>query len=130
MKNIKNLLFYCVIIGGFSYLIYWIMLLGGKLELGKNIVVPKGISTHWHQIKETILHNLQHPLALLIAQIVTIIVVARFLGWVFNKIGQPSVIGEIIAGIVLGPSLFGMYFPEASATLFPVESLENLKMLS
>jgi hypothetical protein len=31
-------------------------------------------------------------------------------GWVF-KIGQPTVIGEIIAGIVLGPSLLGMYFP-------------------
>jgi Kef-type K+ transport system membrane component KefB len=34
-----------------------------------------------------------------------------FFGWVFKKIGQPTVIGEIIAGIVLGPSLLGMYFP-------------------
>jgi Kef-type K+ transport system membrane component KefB len=51
-------------------------------------------------------------------------------GWVFKKIGQPTVIGEIIAGIVLGPSLLGMYFPGFSAALFPVESLGNLKFLS
>jgi Kef-type K+ transport system membrane component KefB len=49
---------------------------------------------------------------------------------VFQKIGQPTVIGEIIAGIVLGPSLVGMYFPEFSAALFPEESLGNLKFLS
>jgi Kef-type K+ transport system membrane component KefB len=53
-----------------------------------------------------------------------------FFGWVFKKIGQPTVIGEIIAGIVLGPSLLGMYFPGFSAALFPVESLGNLKFLS
>ena len=39
-------------------------------------------------------------------------------------------IGEIIAGIVLGPSLLGMYFPEFSITLFPKESLGNLQFLS
>jgi Kef-type K+ transport system membrane component KefB len=75
-------------------------------------------------------HNFQDPLAILLAQIITIILVARFFGWVFKKIGQPSVIGEIIAGIVLGPSLLGMYFPEFSGALFPVESLGNLKFLS
>ncbi len=36
----------------------------------------------------------------------------------------------MIAGIVLGPSLVGMYFPEFSASLFPVESLGNLQVLS
>src|SRR5690606_8253880 len=58
------------------------------------------------------------------------VIIARIFGWFFNKIGQPSVIGEIIAGIVLGPSLFGMYFPEASAAIFPAESLGNLSLLS
>jgi Kef-type K+ transport system membrane component KefB len=75
-------------------------------------------------------HNLKHPLAILLAQIITIIVVARFFGWIFRKIGQPSVIGEIIAGIFLGPSVIGMYFPEFSASLFPTESLGNLQFLS
>jgi Kef-type K+ transport system membrane component KefB len=45
-----------------------------------------------------------------------------------KKIGQPSVV-EIIAGIVLGPSLLGMYFLNFSTALFPVESLGNLKFL-
>jgi len=48
----------------------------------------------------------------------------------FRKIGQPSVIGEIIAGIFLGPSVVGMYFPEYSSLLFPVASLGNLQFLS
>lgn len=46
------------------------------------------------------------------------------------RIGQPTVIGEMIAGIVLGPSLIGMYFPEFSAMLFPKDSLGNLQFLS
>lgn len=49
---------------------------------------------------------------------------------VVQKIGQPTVIGEIIAGIALGPSFLGMYFPEFSAALFPVASLSNLQFLS
>lgn len=130
MRKIKNLLFYVGIIGGFSFLIYWIIFLGAKLEIGRDIVIPQSVKTHWQELTDVILQNLQHPLALIIAQIVTIIVAARLFVWIFKKIGQPSVIGEIIAGIVLGPSLFGMYFPEASKLLFPVQSLENLKILS
>ena len=70
------------------------------------------------------------PLALLLAQVITIILVARFFGWICKKIGQPSVIGEIVAGIVLGPSLAGLYFPHFSAFLFPAQSLGNLQFLS
>jgi Kef-type K+ transport system membrane component KefB len=84
----------------------------------------------FNQFLSSLQHNLQHPLAILLLQIITIIIVARFFGWIFRKIGQPTVIGEIIAGIFLGPSLVGMYFPEYSALLFPVESLGNLQFLS
>jgi Kef-type K+ transport system membrane component KefB len=66
----------------------------------------------------------------LLLQIITIVLVARIFGWIFRKIGQPTVIGEIIAGIVLGPSLFGLYFPEVKEALFPVASLGILQMLS
>jgi len=44
--------------------------------------------------------------------------------------GQPTVIGEIIAGIVLGPSLLGLLFTQISSFLFPINSLENLHFLS
>jgi hypothetical protein len=114
MKKFKNTLFYIGIIGGFSVLIYWILLLGAKLEIGRNIVEKESSSNHWNDFLTSMVHNLEHPLALLLAQIITIIFVARFFGWVFRKIGQPSVIGEILAGIVLGPSWVGMYFPEFS----------------
>lgn len=130
MKNLKSLLFYVGIIGGFSYLMYWIILSGSDLELGRNIITPNTGRSNWSEFIDSLMHNLKHPLAILLAQIVTIILVARIFGWICKKIGQPSVIGEIIAGIVLGPSIIGLYFPEYSAALFPVESLGNLQFLS
>lgn len=130
MIKLKNSLFYVGIIGGFSVLMYWIVLLGVRLEEGRNIIIPDTGKSEWHEFLDSLLHNLEHPLAILLAQIVTIIFAARLFGWICKKIGQPTVIGEIIAGIVLGPSLIGMYFPEFSATLFPAESLGNLQFLS
>jgi len=130
MNNIKNSIFYVTIIGGFTALIYWVISKGASLEVGRNIVKKQIESNHWNDFLHSMVENLQHPLAILLAQIVTIILVARLFGWFFRKIGQPSVIGEMIAGIVLGPSLVGMYFPEFSAALFPKESLGNLQFLS
>jgi Kef-type K+ transport system membrane component KefB len=46
------------------------------------------------------------------------------------KIHQPVVIGEILAGILLGPSLLGSMFPNFSGFLFPPESFNNLQILS
>ena len=130
MNNIKNSLFYVTVIGGFTALIYWVISKGAALEVGRGIVHKQIESNHWNDFLDSMIDNLKHPLAILLAQIVTIILVARLFGWVFRKIGQPSVIGEMIAGIVLGPSLVGMYFPEFSAALFPKESLGNLQFLS
>ena len=130
MKKYKNTIFYFGVTGGFSALIYWIIKKGKLLEASKTIDTPESGNGSWSDFLASMQHNFQDPLAILLAQIVTIILVARFFGWVFKKIGQPTVIGEIIAGIVLGPSLVGMYFPEFSAALFPVESLGNLKFLS
>jgi len=98
--------------------------------MGRKIIAPNTKNTHWNDFLAALGHNLEHPLAILLAQIITIIVIARFFGWMFKKIGQPSVIGEIIAGIFLGPSVVGMYFPEFSHVLFPTESLGNLQFLS
>jgi Kef-type K+ transport system membrane component KefB len=69
-------------------------------------------------------------LALLIAQFLTILVAARFIGWLFRKIHQPRVIGEMVAGILLGPSLFGWIAPDLHASLFPPASLGHLSVLS
>lgn len=56
---------------------------------------------------------------LLVAQIVLLIAVGRGLGEIMQRIGQPSVIGELLAGILLGPSLFGWIWPEAQHAIFP-----------
>lgn len=130
MKEFKNSIFYIVTIGGFSALMYWTVLLGAKLEQGRNIVVVESENSQWREFINSLVHNLEHPLAILLAQIFTIIIVARFFGWLCKKIGQPAVIGEIIAGIALGPSLLALYFPEFSSALFPVKSLSNLQFLS
>jgi Kef-type K+ transport system membrane component KefB len=66
----------------------------------------------------------------LLLQLVVIIVAARLVGKLFQKIGQPHVLGEIVAGIVLGPSLLGWLSPETMAFLFPASSMEMLKLLS
>ncbi|POY40201.1 cation/H(+) antiporter [Flavobacterium alvei] len=130
MKNYRNTIFYLVVTGCFTALIYWILTMGKGLEVHKKYLHPVTENGHWNDFVDSISLNVHHPLAILLAQIVTIVIVARFFGWVFRKIGQPSVIGEIIAGIVLGPSLLGLYFPEFSLALFPVDSLGNLQFLS
>ncbi len=130
MKKFRNTIFYVGIIGGFSVLMYWIILMGVKLETGRNLKIPISDKSQWNEFLDSLIKNLHHPLALLLAQIVTIIFVARIFGWICIKMKQPAVIGEMIAGIVMGPSLIGMYFPEFSAVLFPTESLGNLQFLS
>src|SRR3954462_2283463 len=56
---------------------------------------------------------------LLLVQIMLLIAIGRGLGEVMQRIGQPSVIGELLAGLLLGPSLFGWLWPEAQRAIFP-----------
>ena len=109
---------------------YWFLNMGKHLESGRGVIIQDVNVSQWQEFLNTISANLFHPLAILLAQIVTIIITSRVFGWICKKIGQPTVIGEIVAGIALGPSLVGLYFPEFSAALFPVKSLGNLQFLS
>src|SRR5262245_24802431 len=65
-----------------------------------------------------------------VLQALIIIVCARLVGWVARRLGQPVVIAEVTAGILLGPSLFGRVAPEAFQTLFPTSTLPMLGLLS
>lgn len=69
-------------------------------------------------------------LALLLGQIALIVASARIMGRVFRWIHQPQVVGEMLAGIMLGPSLLGRTLPELSLALFPPESLGFLNSIS
>src|SRR5882724_1718757 len=66
----------------------------------------------------------------LILSIGTILLAARMFGRFFQHFGQPRVVGEMTAGIVLGPSLFGRFFPASFAYVFPASSLPSLTVLS
>ncbi len=52
-----------------------------------------------------------------------VIVVAKALGWLFRKAGQPAVLGEMLGGIALGPSVLGLLFPTTSQILFHADVL-------
>lgn len=129
MSRYRNLLFYTLTILVFSAFIYVIIHQGYFLEQHELIRKPKSGDT-LGQVLDTYKHNFTHPLAMLLLQIITIILAARFFGMLFKKMNQPSVIGEIIAGVMLGPSFLGHFFPDTSALLFPLASLGNLQFLS
>ena len=64
-------------------------------------------------------------------QLAVILLVCRVVGWIGRRfLGQPQVVGEMIAGVVMGPSLFGALFPGWQANLFPKESMNPLFVAS
>src|SRR5262245_5479328 len=71
-------------------------------------------------------HSFQH----LLGGLVAVIVVARLFGWVLHRLGQPRVIGEVIAGIALGPSLLGKISPETMTFLFPTNVMPILSAIA
>lgn len=75
-------------------------------------------------------HLLESPFGLLLIQLTLIVGLSRLLGAGFRRLGQPMVIAEIIAGIMLGPSLLGWFAPELMQSLFPAHSLSLLEGLS
>lgn len=130
MKKYKGTFFYLIITSLFTVLIFYIIYIGKDLETGREIIRNISKNTPFQDFSNFISLNLQHSVGLLILQIIAIIIVARGIGFFFKKMGQPVVIGEILAGIVLGPSLLGTYFPEFSNFLFAKESLGGLQILS
>ena len=130
-RNYRYLLFYILTIGGFSVLMYTIVLRGETLGIIKpgTIIVQTPVSglTHFRNLTG---QNIVNPLPVLLLQIITIITIARIFGFLCRKIGQPTVIGEIIAGIILGPSLLGFIAPGVSGFLFPASSLNGLQFFS
>lgn len=117
-------------------LIISIIAIGFLLDFGKNIhqefITPaKNINQfNIQEFLSNLYHHVASPLSILIIQIIVIVSISRIFGKLFSKIGQPSVIGEIIAGIALGPSILGYFFPDIFTFIFPIESLNNLGFLS
>ncbi len=79
---------------------------------------------------DMIRHYFHSPISHLLMQITVILIVSKIFGQLFRLIGQPTVIGEIIAGIVLGPSLLGWLLPNWAKLIFAPGSMGILQMLS
>ena len=88
--------------------------------------VPGDSSSPFSALRE----NIKEPLSRLLLQVILIVLATRAIGAIFTRCGQPSVVGEVLAGILLGPSLLGWFWPEAFDFIFPKESLGVLRLLS
>jgi len=84
----------------------------------------------FNSISHQIVAQIQQPICLLLLQILLILVTSRVFGLLFSKFKQPAVIGEIVAGIFLGLSVFGNLFPHLFNFIFPTNSFNNLEVLS
>ena len=127
----KNNIFYILVTGVFGILI-WLVLQHGYVPSADGLPIDQLPTKPLENqsLSEDLLHRFQHPFAIFLLQIITVIIFARLFGWLAIKIRQPTVIGEIIAGIVLGPSLIGLLFPNVFAFIFPPSSISNLHFLS
>jgi len=70
------------------------------------------------------------PTTLLLLQLIVVLVAARACGWIANRLGQPGVVGEMAAGVLLGPIVMGAVAPDVSTALFSPKSLSGLSALS
>ena len=75
-------------------------------------------------------YNATSALSRLFLQLGIVIGLSSAVGWVFERCGQPAVMGEMMAGILLGPSLFGLLAPKAFLFVFAPESLDTLRLFS
>jgi len=128
----KGILVYLATLILFGAGIAWVLAQGRRLEAARPITAaassaPEGASAPGRGPEGA---PLSRPLPVLLLQIIVIVATARALGAVFALLGQPPVIGEIVAGIVLGPSLFGALFPKAFGFLFAPASISLLKLFA
>ncbi len=127
----RNLFFYIVLLLS-VLLIAWLVFTQGKALDTAGLIgsdakaILEKTGNRLHQITE----KLTVAPGILILQLIIIMLAARLMGFLFQRIGQPLVIGEIVAGLLLGPSALGTLLPGVSAFLFPPQSIEILQQLS
>src|SRR5690349_12240477 len=63
--------------------------------------------------------------AAFLIEILVLVIAGRMLGEAMQRIGQPSVMGQLIAGILLGPSFFGLLWPEGQHAIFPTSDAQK-----
>lgn len=76
------------------------------------------------------IHQTENLLFITLLQLIVMVGAARYMHTVFRRLGQPGVIGEILAGLLLGPSLVGHFFPQASHALFGEHASAPITVIS
>jgi len=138
----KKLLTYFILIGAFASLTWFVIDRGNQIIRPATKTVVSNDSYIFNDktkpvvidSKENIFlqffTNVKYPLSILLLQVIIILFTSRIFGIIFKKLGQQTVVGEIIAGIFLGPSILGWLFPDLSSFLFPHNSFISLQFLS
>ena len=140
----RNYLYYLLLLAVFGLGIWFILATGSKLNsprpsasspnesisVNTSSSTATGSATRQTYLGRVFKENFRNPLSILLLQIIVIILVAKLFAELFRRLGQPPVMGEMVAGIVLGPSVVGLISPQTMAFLFPPASMATLGLLS
>ncbi len=121
MSRNKLIPIYCLMVGVpvlFMYLV---------LKTGAELVAPVAVAT---RTAAAAARPASMNLFLLVMQVAVVLLASRAVGMLFKWIKQPQVVGEMVAGILLGPSLLGWVAPWISQAVFPAASLGYLNALA
>jgi len=131
------LLIYVAIVSLVGLGIFGILHLGNQLPQPVSTTPPAvlngtnaGSAPLFEAVASGLKQSASDPLSRLFLQLLVIIAASRAAGMIFNRLGQPAVVGEMVAGILLGPSLFGLLTPDLFHFVFPASSLGALKLFS
>jgi len=89
-----------------------------------------GDSSFSASVEFSLRENANDPLSRLFLQLFVVIAVSYLVGWIFSRCGQPAVVGEMMAGVLLGPSIFGLLAPGVFQFVFATSSLGTLRLFS
>ena len=140
MKRTAQLYFFVVSVMGLS--IFFMLHLGSQVAPPVSPMSTKfvahstehladiGDSSFSASVKSSLQENANDPLSRLFLQLFVVIAVSYAVGWIFTRCGQPAVVGEMMAGVLLGPSIFGLLAPNAFQFVFAPSSLGALRLFS
>jgi len=140
MKRTTQLAQLYMVIVAIAGIIFFVLHLGNQLPPPPVATRPKAEiaaaapATHDTSligaVTSVLMDNGSSPLSKLILQLIIIIVAASVARSIFTRLGQPAVVGEMVAGILLGPSLFGLLAPNAFQFVFATPTLGPLRLFS
>ncbi len=113
---VKGILSYLVLLAAGIATVFLVLHLGGQMSGASEATTPPGDTQTVHTPPDIVLHVL--------LTLASVILLGVVFSRVFRRLGQPPVIGEVIAGLALGPSLLGAISPEALHLLIPPPTID------